>query len=372
MIATVVVVAGLAAAGIGALAWLGACPDFKAAALSHGRLFRAQGSWVLTLDGDPAQRGRAAGELLGPQIRWLLPRYLKASLGRSELTPYLRRLVRRLERQIPGPYQKQLRALALAAGVDHDELLAVNLAPEVFAALACSCLGVSPRGGPDRGTALARNLDWNEGGLLDGLDLIVVEGGSGISGRFASMTWPGLVGVLTGINSDGVAAANLVVLGRRRPIRSGLPALFVVRAALESSRSASAAAAAIKRLERATCQNYALADADDTRVLETCPDHVRVRTPDRYAVAVANGQGEDRGSPPHSRYSKMVQAASAPLSVTRLKALMASVALGKLNIQAAIIQPRGRVVHLATRGRPAAAGPWRRIDLSGLLASPLR
>lgn len=367
MLVTVLVVVGLAAAGIGALAWLEGCPDFKAAALTHGRLFRAQGGWVLTLDGDPAQRGAAAGELLGPQIRWLLPRYLKASVGRSELTPYLRRLVQRLERRIPGAQRQQLRALARAAGVAHDDLLAVNLAPEAFAALACSCLGVAPQGGPHRGAALARNLDWNEGGLLDGLDLIVVEGGPEINGRFASMTWPGLVGVVTGLNSHGVAAANLVVLGRRRPIRSGVPALFVVRTALESSTTAPAAAAAIRRLERATCQNYALADADDTRVLETCPDHVRVRTPDRYAVAIANSQREDRDTLPNSRYSKMLQAASAPLSVTELKALMARVALGKLNIQAAIILPRGRIVHLATQGRPAAAGPWRRIDLSRLL-----
>jgi hypothetical protein len=56
------------------------------------------------------------------------------------------------------------------------------------------------------------------------------------------------------------------------------------------------------------------------------------------------------------------------LDVPALKAILEEVALGELNVQAVVLQPRGRTIDLAVSGRPAARGPWLRLDLSRRLS----
>ena len=337
-------------------------PAFKEASTEHGSLKRRGGTWVLRLSGSAPERGEAAGKLVGEQIRWLLPRYLKATLGSEKLPAKAVGLVGKYEKNIPKDHLDQLTALARAAKVDRDSLLAVNLAPEVFVAQGCSCLALEAGRTSGGKVLLGRNLDWHGGEYLKSLGLVVIEKGSGHA--FASVSWPGLVGVVSGMNERGLSAANLVVLGAGGADSAGMPVMFMLRKVLTETSDVDQAAGMIRDLRRSVCQNYALADTKTVRVLESCPDSVRVRTPKDGFLSVANHLNEDKHTRTNSRYAKMIRAAGAgKLDVEKLKAALSQVALGKMNVQAVIFEPQGRVLHLSISEVPAASGTWTSLPL---------
>jgi nucleotide-binding universal stress UspA family protein len=336
-------------------------PAFRPAEVENGRLVRNGQGWVMQLSGTPKQRGKAAGELLREQIRWVLPRYLKATLGYAQVPEHVRELVRGMSAGIAEDHLDQLKALAESAGVDPDGLLVANLAPDLFAALSCSCLAVS--GEKSRGGEMlfARNLDWQGGSALRELGLLVVESGAKL--RFASVTWPGLVGVATGMNEKGLAAADLVVLGRRGKSERGVPVFFALRRAMETCGSVDEAADLLKQMKRTVLQNYMLADPKTAAALETGPGRFRRRNLQNGHVAVANHFDPDRH--PRGRYAKLLQAAQkGGLGVPEMKKVLKEVALGDMNVQAVIFEPGDLVIHVSTRSRPAAQGSFSRLDLS--------
>ena len=342
----------------------GACahspPAFRPAEVENGSLKRHGQVWVMQLSGTPEQRGKAAGALVGEQIRWVLPRYLKATLGSKEVSEQVRGILRQIAAGIPEKHLEQIKALAGSAGVDPDGLLVANLAPDLFAAMACSCLAVSGEGS----LLFARNLDWHGGDALSELGLLVVESGEGL--RFASVTWPGLVGVATGINEKGLAAADLVVLGRSSRIQPGVPVFFALRKVMETCNSVEEAADLLKRTERTVLQNYMLADSKTAAALETGPKRFRRRDLSAGHVAVANHFDPDKN--PKGRYKKLIVAAKkGGLEIADLKKVLKDVALGDMNVQAVVFEPGKLTVHLATRSRPAAKGPFHELDLSTYL-----
>lgn len=357
--------------GLGLSACAQAGPAFAAGRTDHGQLQKVGRVWMLTLRGTPEQRGQAAGKLVGEQVRWLLPRYLRAALGRARLPAEASKKLAALAADLPDAHRRQIDALARSAGVDPDALLAVNLATELSLAPACSCLATEPDRSPDGRVRLARNLDWLGGQLLSGLGLVVVESGPGIR-TFASFTWPGLVGAVTGMNESGLSVADLMAYpGGRRKLRPGRPVLFVVRSLLEQAGSVEQALELLREQRRTMPQNYALADPADARVAETGPRRFRVRRPRLGLVAITNFYDEDKS--PRPRYAGMMaEAGQGKLGPEELKSILRSVALGDLNVQAAVLEPATRVVHLSTGKAPAAEGPWVRLDLAPWLQAPER
>jgi hypothetical protein len=336
-------------------------PVFRSAEVQNGSLGCRGSVWVMQLSGTPEQRGKAAGVLVGEQIRWVLPRYLKAILGSAEVSEQVHGLVRKIATGIAKEHLDQLKALADSAGVDLDGLLVANLAPDLFAALSCSCLVVSGKKSSSGRLRFARNLDWHGGDVLAELGLVVVESGAKL--RFASVTWPGLVGVATGMNEKGLAAADLVVLGRRGGTQPGVPVFFALRTLMETCGSVDAAADLMKQIRRTVLQNYMLADSKTAAALETGPERFRRRDLKAGHVAVANHFGPDRH--PRGRYAKLVKAAQrGELGVEELQQVLEQVALGDMNVQAVVFEPGELVIHLSTRSRPAARGPFAQLDLA--------
>jgi hypothetical protein len=251
--------------------------------------------------------------------------------------------------------------------VDGAGLLAANLAPELSGLLACSALGHDGQRSRDGKVRLARNLDWPGGELLAGLELVVIE--SGTRHRFASFTWPGVVGVVTGLNDAGLAAADLMAFPRgSRQAEPGIPVLFAIRHMLEETGSTADALAWLQKAPRTLPQNYAMADPTDTRTVETAPSHFRVRPSADGLARITNFWDEDRGGRTDGRYARLIETLpSAPLGPDDLKAALARAALGALNVQAVVIEPDTRVVHVARGKAPVASGTWSRLDLAGWL-----
>ena len=347
---------------------IGACaspyPALRPTTVEHGKLGKVGDVWVLELDGNPAQRGKAEGVVLGEQIRWLLPRYLKKVASVENLSSYQKEMVAAIAATIPSEHFDQLNALADAAQVDRTALFAVNLAPELLSSFACSCLATLPQRSVDGKVRLARNLDWPGGDILTQAGLVVVE--SGAAHRFASFTWPGLVSVTTGMNDAGLAVADLMALGTGadRP-QPGLPVLFAIRSLLEQANGVDAALAFLKSARRTMAQNYALADPNGARVAETGTSYFRVRPADSGLAAITNFWHEERGGAKDGRYAGMLQAADREkLSATDLQRILAGSAIAEMNVQSVILEPETRRATIAQGKIPVAKGTWKTLDLS--------
>ncbi|MFH1808252.1 MAG: C45 family peptidase [Pseudomonadota bacterium] len=343
---------------------------FKEHSAAGGRLRQVDEVWILELEGTPAERGKAEGEVLGEQIRWLIPKFAEKLFGADGLSDSQRRTVELLKASIPPDHLVQLKAMAKAASVDETSLVALNLALEIFSPMLCSCLAVNAKASQGGTMKIGRNLDWFGGEMLQHHALIVVERGPGIQ-TFAHVTWPGLVGAVTGINDHKVFAADLAVIGMRADATAGTPVMFGVRQILEHATSADAARLHITEMKRTVPQNYLFADPGQAFVLETKPAGVRPRELADGWVGVANLQNEDQKAHPDSRYKKMqTRAQTGALGSQQLKELLLDVSMGELTVQSVVMDLSSGELSFATAKRPAAKGPWHKVDTTTLLATP--
>jgi hypothetical protein len=344
-------------------------PPFHAGSTAHGKLAKMGEHWVLELDGTPEERGKAAGVLVGEQVRWILPNYLKKAISTDHLSPAQKEAIAAIANEIPAPHFAELNALADAAQVDRTALFAANLAPEAYSSLACSCLATLPERSSDGKVRLARNLDWPGGSFLAGSELVVIE--TGATHRFVSFAWPGLLSVATGMNDAGLAVADLMALGvSKKGAQPGIPVLFAVRSMLERASTVDEALAWLEAAARTIPQNYALADANSARVVETSPGQFRVRETAKGLAAVTNYWHEETGGAKDPRYAGILKgAADKQLGVVELQAILAEAAMPNgMNVQAVVLEPATRTVHIAHGKPPLARGTWSVLDLSPWLA----
>jgi hypothetical protein len=160
-----------------------------------------------------------------------------------------------------------------------NALYDVSLSFEHSPLIGCSSVYLSSEG------LLGRNFDFEAHEVFDRDKAVVVFAETGKL-PVLSVAWPGLSGVVTGMNSAGVAA---VVHGARAgaPSASGEPVLITVREALANSRSAREAAAWIAAREAMVSHLVLVADAQGVSiVVERVPErpaHPRLGS-DRLAL----------------------------------------------------------------------------------------
>jgi len=140
---------------------------------------------------------------------------------------------------VPDPYAGQLptyqRMVMLHALYD------IALGFERSPLLGCTAFGLGPEATADGHALFARAFDFEAADVFDtdkAVFLVHEEGKI----PFASVAWPGFVGVVTGMNAEGVALA--VHGGRaREPSTTGVPVAFSLRETLASARDTNEAVA---------------------------------------------------------------------------------------------------------------------------------
>ncbi|MEA2749734.1 MAG: isopenicillin-N N-acyltransferase like protein, partial [Myxococcales bacterium] len=99
--------------------------------------------------------------------------------------------------------------------------------------LGCTAFGLGPEATTDGHALFARAFDFEAADVFDRDKAVFVVREDGKI-PFASVAWPGLVGVVTGMNAEGVAVA--VNGGRaREPSTTGMPVAFSLRETLENA-----------------------------------------------------------------------------------------------------------------------------------------
>lgn len=221
-----------------------------------GRVDVHDGLRILHTWGTPRERGFAHGSLLGKDVAALVTKEFAARFGRKEgMLTMARSALPRLiaypdavRAEIEGLYEGVVQSGAdrripqLERDFDLDDLLVAN-ALDVFGLMGCSGFTLHGEQVLGGGVLSARNFDWPYTGphMIDGTIVLVQHQADGPS--VASITWPGYVGVVTGINEDGLCAFLHVGTGKitMTPEPESLPTAVAARGILEQGRAADGA-----------------------------------------------------------------------------------------------------------------------------------
>jgi len=156
--------------------------------------------------------------------------------------------------------------------------------------IGCSTFGLGPGATKDGHTLLARAFDFEAGDVFDRDKAVYFVRGDGLI-PFASVAWPGLIGVMSGMNLEGVA---VVVHGGRAgtPVAQGEPVVFMLRDVLEHAHDTDEAVRILERQTVMVSHIVIVADAHGHfAVVERAPGSppfVRDRWQDGDRVAVTN------------------------------------------------------------------------------------
>lgn len=271
-----------------------------------------------------------------------------------------------LEPHIPPHAREELRALAAASGVSYEELVLANAVVDS----ACTAFVASGAATRDGSLLVGRNMDfWPTHVLGPATALIMVQA----PGRrtFVSVGWPGVTGVVSGMNETGLVAAILInyAAGERR---SALPLAFALREALETCGSVEEARALLRARRPASAHFVLLADAHAGLVLTSDGQEAG---PAGGTLTCSNGrlhplldlQTDERSA----ALAQLLEDARGRLDPPLAQRVLGATYLPFINAQAMVFVPARRELYLA-RGstlRPAACQEWLKVDLSAALAA---
>ncbi|HEX2973571.1 MAG TPA: C45 family peptidase, partial [Tepidisphaeraceae bacterium] len=269
--------------------------------------------------------------------------------------------------QLLPEHKAEIAALAAATGIDPGEMMLANCFLDMMPMTACSTIALPGGAAPDGVARFGRNLDFMSFDIADKYSVLMVVRPKDRY-AFAAVSWPGLIGVLSGMNEHGLALANMEV-DRSLRMPAAMPYTLLYRMVLERCKTVEEAIELLRKTPRQTANNLMLMDAEGNRaVVEITPEAVVVRRgAERAAVVSTNHQrGEDQDQTGRCwRYDTLNRTAKdrfGAIDVAAVEKMLGSVAQGKATLQSMVFEPANRVIYLAV-GLEATKREYKRVDL---------
>ncbi len=331
------------------------------------RVQLVRGMPVVHVGGTPREMGRQAGRILRKQIRFLHKEYAVALMLRAIGQRNAEEWAKAVEPLIPERYREEMRGLAEGAGMAYEDVLLFNTMVDRFQAMVCSTVVASGEAAKDGDVYFGRNLDFLGRGILHRATVVIVyEPKDGT--RLVSVTWPGLIGVLSGMNEHGVAGATMMIHGSGTA-RPGVPYMLMYRDALANARKTSDVFDRIQKTRRTVPNNFMVADATGASVvIEFDSKHAAFREADTDCACATNhfrtGVLKDTGIPLGvSRYKDLagfLKQERGRIDVDAVRKALSKVARPWwTNVQSMIFLPRRREMHVSLGGKlPVANQPF--------------
>ncbi|MBX9923681.1 MAG: hypothetical protein K2Y01_06190 [Rhabdochlamydiaceae bacterium] len=224
-----------------------------------------QGQWVLYLQGSPFEMGFQHGHLLREKIQYNIQTYLKnppAEATESRVAEFLEALPDVLS-YIPQRYQEEMQGIAEGANVPFEDIVRLNLFPEMF-----HCCGITASGSATQDGSLyhTRVLDYSTGkGLQSSSVLIVAKPKDRLS--FTNVTYAGFIGSVTGMNEKKIAIGEIG--GQGYGYWKGMPMSFLLRSILEQATTWQEAKDLLIKTPR-TCEYYYIISDGKTQESFAC------------------------------------------------------------------------------------------------------
>jgi hypothetical protein len=243
------------------------------------------------LAGTPEQIGYQHSRLLYPEmvdnegvLFGQLRHYVPFPPARWLIIDVSRLQFRHVDRGMSGERRREIAAQAQGMAPDPfadflptyhrfvflQSLYDISLSFEHSPLLGCTSFALTGDAAAGGHVILARNFDFEAGPIFDEKKAVFLAREEGRV-PYASVAWPGLVGVVTGMNAEGVAV--VVHGGRaRKPRSEGEPVLHTMREVLGRARTTSEALSILGAKDPMVSHMVMIADAaGDVAVAERAP-----------------------------------------------------------------------------------------------------
>lgn len=330
---------------------------------------------VMILEGTPKEIGEQHAVLLGDSIKKVadLPKQLIKQHRVGAAWPLVAAAARRLMKNSPERYRRELKTAVEKSGIDEDVILVANGMLELRRLGGCSAFMIDSSRSATGGPLFGRNFDFPPLGELDRYSLVTVYRPDG-KRPFVSVTFPGLGGVVSGMNDKGLSVATLDVYstndGSPFVDLSGTPLTICFRRLLEECSNLEEAERLMKTMKPTTWMNLAVCDRKETAVFEITPKNVVVRRGVDGQLACTNHFRSDKLARSKScrRYATLdKENGDKKLTVADVGKVMHKVSQGDWTMQTMVFEPARLRLHLSIGSGPTSARPLKMLELATLL-----
>lgn len=334
-----------------------------------------EGLPVVTVVGTPEEMGEQLGTLLKKPLQGLPPKIevFAKGFGFKQPPALLMKTGNWLLPWFPENHRRELQSLAKAAEIDENFLIFGNLMYELSQFPACSTLTAEPARSKSGEPLFGRNLDFPTFGFLDKYSVVVVYRPTG-KHAFAAMSFPGAIGVGSGMNDAGLCIAQLEVhrsTEKKGVNLGGTPVALCFRRLLEECTTVDEAEKLLRDQSRLIMCNLAVCDRKQAAVFEITPKTVLRRPAEHGQCACTNHFRTDALAVEKDncpRYAKLAAAQkSDKLAVADIAKYLDAVNQGNNTIQTMIFEPATLRAHLSFGPLPSSSQPLKSIDLAPLL-----
>lgn len=253
---------------------------------AKGWVEEVEGTLVLHLAGTPYEMGYQRGYFAKEKVLLTLDLFdnllklIQEEMGPSRFTiGFILDLTYQLcSPFIPDRYKREMEGVADASGCDLKMLRRGHII-SVLTERKCSAFAVWGKATKDGKLFHGRNFDWILSAGLEDTAVLALYEPEGFN-RFASAGYAGLIGVLSGMNMEGISISQIGAITKDDSLR-GLPLEFVLRRLLEESSNLDEVSQIMNEVRHTVGFNYVIADGDagDARAYETTARHMAVFGP---------------------------------------------------------------------------------------------
>ena len=301
------------------------------------------GLYEMRVCGGPFERGEAIGklgeDLLYQQEKAFADKLFEmvpSSRYRAFLHYFITIFNRRMGASVPLEYRQEIKAMSASCTHEFDEFgspyerqMQYHSAHDIghvmqdYMLVGCTSFAVWGRESADSSLLMARNFDFYMGEEFAKNKLVLFEKpDSGYA--YVSVTWPGMLGVVSGMNTQGLAvtinASKLEV-----PSSSATPISILVKSILQYASNIEEAETIAASFKTFVCESILVGSANDGRavIIEKTPSAMGIYSPDGG-----------------SEFSRMTAASSANM-VSQLGGAVESVRQGVASSSAADVSSHG-------------------------------
>ena len=301
------------------------------------------GLYEMRVCGGPFERGEAIGklgeDLLYQQEKAFADKLFEmvpSSRYRAFLHYFITIFNRRMGASVPLEYRQEIKAMSASCTHEFDEFgspyerqMQYHSAHDIghvmqdYMLVGCTSFAVWGRESADSSLLMARNFDFYMGEEFAKNKLVLFEKpDSGYA--YVSVTWPGMLGVVSGMNTQGLAvtinASKLEV-----PSSSATPISILVKSILQYASNIEEAETIAASFKTFVCESILVGSANDGRAV------IIEKTPSAMGIYSPEGDSES---------SRMTAASSANM-VSQLGGAVESVRQGVSSPSAADGSPHG-------------------------------
>ncbi len=323
---------------------------------------------IIELAGSGEQMATSEVRQQGDAIRTLHDKYLMRFVQGGAARFVALAQASAFEKLLRPEHRTEVTALATASHTDEREAMLAQCFLDIAQLSGCSTVALPAAASPDGVARFGRNLDFWSLDVADKYTTLFIVRGDGGRYGFASVGWPGLIGVLSGMNEHGLCLANMEVPRTIRP-PTAMPYPLLYRTVLERCKTVDEAIKLLETTPRQTANNLMLMDAaGDRAVAEITPEGVHVRRAMGTAALISTNHQRDQDADTAGRCDRYdyLHATSAGefghVDEPAVTAMLGHVGR-RGTLQSMVFEPANRVLYLAV-GHDAAHRPFTRVELA--------